>query len=72
MMEQISTSPCLNLLSGLILLFTSGYETWETLNEFHISAHHGVFVFSIMQLIRIFPEAMHGCKEVEETEHLRK
>jgi len=57
-------------LSGLILLLTAGYETFETLDEFHLAAHHGILVFSLIQIIKTIPEFMHGLKEVEESEHI--
>jgi len=69
MLKRITQCPCLNLFSGLILLITSGYETWENLSEFHLAVHHGILVFSVIQIIKTFPEFMHGCKEVEESEY---
>lgn len=70
MLKKITESPYLNLLSGLILLMTSGYETFETLDEFHLGVHHGILVFSVIQIIKTIPEFMHGLKEVEESEHV--
>lgn len=70
MLKKITESPYLNLLSGLILLMTAGYETLETLDEFHLAAHHGLLVFSVIQIIKTIPEFMHGLKEVEESERV--
>lgn len=69
MLRTITQSPYLNLLSGLILLMTAGYETVETFDHFHLGSHHGVLVFSLIQILKTIPEFMHGLKEVEESEH---
>ena len=42
MLNYFVQSPILNLLSGLVLLLTAGYETWLTIEEFSVGAHHGV------------------------------
>lgn len=65
MLKNLSTNPILNLLSGSILLATSGYEIWSTIEEFTVGAHHGVFIFSIIQLLKTLPEIFHGSRELE-------
>ncbi|MCW8865461.1 MAG: hypothetical protein OQK09_07750 [Colwellia sp.] len=64
MFKDFSQNPLLNLLSGSILLTTSGYEIWSTFEEFTVGAHHGIFVFSILQLLKTLPEIFHGSKEL--------
>lgn len=70
MLKNITTSPYLILLSAAILLVTSGYETIHTLDEFTLGTHHGILVFSIIQIIRVIPEIMHGLQEIEEADEL--
>ncbi len=66
MLEKITQSRYLNLLSGFVLLFTSGYETWHTIDHFSIGAHHGVLIFSIIQILKTLPEIMDGARELTE------
>lgn len=72
MLKKIVKSPYLNLLSGLVLLLTSGLEIWENLEEFHLETHHGIFFFAIVQIIKTFPEIMHGFEAIEDAEELAK
>jgi len=67
MLKKIVHSPYLNLFSGFALLFTSGWETLARFDEFALAAHHGVLVFSLIQIARTIPEIMHGLKEIHET-----
>jgi hypothetical protein len=72
MLKKITRSPYLNLLSGLILLTTAGYETWYSLEEATIGAHHGILVFGFIQIAKSIPEFMVGLKELDEaTESIR-
>lgn len=66
MLKKVVHSPYLNLFSGLILLLTAGWETWDKLGEFSLAAHHGVFVFSLIQLAKVIPELLHGLSEIHE------
>jgi len=66
MLETITRSPYLNLFSGIVLLITSGYETWRTIAHFSLGVHHGVLVFSIIQILKTLPEIMDGTKELAE------
>jgi hypothetical protein len=49
-------------------LFTAGKETWESIGEFSIGVHHGVLIFSIVQIMQTLPELMHGLKEIDEAQ----
>lgn len=66
MLEKITQSPYLNLLSGLVLLVTSAYETWHTIDHFSIGAHHGVLVFSVIQILKTLPEFVDGTRALAE------
>ncbi len=68
MLEKIAKSPYLNILAGIVLISTAGYETWESFDEFKLGTYHGVFVFGIIQLLKSLPEALHGVKEIREGE----
>lgn len=64
MLNSFVQNPFVNLLSGFILLLTSGYEAWSTIDEFTVGAHHGVFLFSIIQILKVIPETLQGTKEL--------
>ena len=64
MLHKIVHNPYLTLLSGLILLISSGYETWVSFNDFSLGSHHGILVFSIIQILKVIPELMHGLREI--------
>ena len=64
MLNRFIQSQFVNLLSGLILLLTSGYETWISIEEFNIGAHHGVLVFSLVQIMKSLPEILQSVKEL--------
>lgn len=66
MLKAIVQSPFLNLLSGIILFITSGFETWETIGEVSLKAHHGIFIFSIIQCFKSIPEILHGFEKVDQ------
>ena len=68
MLEKTATSPYLNILAGIILISTAGYETWESIGEFKLGTHHGVLVFGLLQVLKGLPEALHGAKEISEGE----
>ena len=70
MLKRITKSPYLNLLSGLILLATSGYEVFITANEAVVGVSHGILMFSIIHVIKVIPDIMHGLAEIEEAEEL--
>lgn len=53
-----------HLVSGLILLFSSGIETVRTLDEGVIGAHHGVGIFAILQILKSIPHVLHGAEQI--------
>ncbi len=70
MLKRIVDSPYLNLFSGFILLITSSIELVVSFDEYQIGAEHGIFVFSIVQILKVIPELLHSAKELEEAEEL--
>jgi hypothetical protein len=66
MLKRITQNPYLNLVSGFVLLFTAGFEVWESIGEASVGAHHGILVFSLIHIAKSIPEVMHGFKEFEE------
>lgn len=72
MLRQITQSPYLNLLSGMILLGTSAYEVIATVDGAFLGVRHGIMLFSIIQITKVIPEIMHGLTQIEEADEVRK
>ncbi|MGI1671314.1 MAG: hypothetical protein K6L74_13455 [Neptuniibacter sp.] len=68
MLKTIASSPYLNLFSGVVLIVTAGSEVFNTFNEGGLGAHHGVFLFGLIQIVKTFPEFFHAIEEFEEAE----
>jgi hypothetical protein len=64
--EKDRQQPVPQLLCGLVLLVTSGYETWQTISDLSLSAHHGVLVFGIIQILKALPDLMGGAEKLSE------
>lgn len=62
-LKMIVTNPYLNLLVGLILLYSGISESWyeiQEMNNVHFGVHHGVIVFSLMQILKTLPDIFEG------------
>ncbi len=70
MLRKITQSPYLNLISGLILLLSSAYEIITTIDETSFAVRHGILIFSIIQIVKVIPEILHGLTEIEEAEEI--
>ena len=66
MLVKIINSPWLSLVSGIILLITSGIEVYDKIGAAHVGAHHGILIFALVQVIRTLPEFHHAAKEIGE------
>ena len=66
--EKFVNNPYVNFLTGLALLYTSGLEVFDSLDEdFKMGAHHGVLIFGILQVLRSLPEFVEGSKKMKES-----
>lgn len=68
MLKRIVQSPYLNLISGLVLLVTAVNEIVTTLDDPSLGVHHGVFVYSIVHILRVVPDLMHGATQIDVAE----
>ncbi len=64
MFRKFVKSPFINLMSGLILFLTAGYETMVTIDEFELGAHHGVMAFGVIQRLKALPDLMESLKSI--------
>ncbi len=70
MLRQITRSPYLNLLSGMILLFAALYEIVVSVDEAAFGLRHGILIFSIIQIVKTLPEIMHGLTEIQDADEV--
>ena len=70
-LKKIVSSPQLNLLVGLLLLYSGLSESWyefQKMEDFHIGVHHGVILFSLMQILKTLPELFEGMDRLTQAE----
>ena len=48
------------------LFLTAGTEVWNGIEELKIGAHHGILLFSIVNIIKVVPEFFEGAKDFAE------
>lgn len=68
-LKKIVASPYLNFLVGCILLYTGLAESWrefQALEEFRIGVHHGVVLFSLVQIAKTLPDMFEGMEYLVE------
>ena len=63
--HKIICSSYVNMFVAIILMYTSGKEIYETLDNVIIGSHHGVFLFGIVHLLKSLKEFLEGAKELD-------
>ncbi len=71
MLKKIVNNPYLNFIAGILLLLTSGVELFELESLGEVSGNHGVFVYSLLIVLKSIPEILHGLEEVEKAREER-
>ena len=64
-LKHIVENPYLNLVAGLILLLSSGYEIWETIEDPTLGSHHGIIIYALFQIIKCIPEILEGVHHID-------
>ena len=57
--------PLTLLTSALVLFVSSLYEALASAEELALGAHHGVMLYSLLQMARVLPEWVEGAKQVQ-------
>ena len=47
---------------ALTLFLTAGAEVWNGIEELEVGAHHGVLVFSILNIVKTLPDFFEGAE----------
>lgn len=67
-LRKFVESPYLNMIVGLIVLFSGLSEAWGTLYKDifggNFGAHHGVVVFGFFQILKSLPHILDGIKQL--------
>ncbi len=67
-LRRIVKNPYVNIVVGLLLLYSGISETVHELKEldgFRVGVHHGVILFSILQILKTVPEFFEGLEHIE-------
>ena len=67
-LTRIVKNPYLNVVVGLVFLYTGISETVHELDQLEdgtIAAHHGVILFSIMHVLKTLPECFEGLESLD-------
>lgn len=46
--ETITQNPWLNMLIFVAMLISAGHEIWQSIHQFELGAHHGVFLYALL------------------------
>lgn len=69
-LKLILNSPWLNLLVGLVLLYSGGTEVWRDWRDataHGIGAHHGVALYGLVHLLKCLPELFEGLAHIDKS-----
>ena len=70
-LRQFVSNPYLNMLVGVLLLYSGLSESWyqfQAMENYHIGVHHGVILFSLMHIAKTLPDIFDGLEHFTEAE----
>jgi len=68
-LKRIVKNPYLNIIVGLLFLYSGISETVHELKElegFRVGPHHGVILFAVLQIFKTVPDFFEGLEYIEE------
>lgn len=68
-LRKLVSSPLLNLIVAVILLYSGLAESWHEIQEmegFRFGVHHGVILYSLMQILKTLPDLFEGMEYLAE------
>lgn len=67
--RRVTRHPAMNFFIGVIFMVTGGVEIWRglgaDLTAATIGAHHGVFLFGLLNVLKNIPDLFEGLKYVQ-------
>jgi len=73
-LKRLVASHYLNLFVAMVLFYSGLSEAWhdfQAIGEFRFGMHHGIVLYSLLQMVKVLPELFEGMEhltEVSETE----
>jgi hypothetical protein len=68
-LKRLVSSPYLNLLVALVLLYSGLSEAWhdfQEIGEYRFGVHHGIVLYSLLQIAKVLPELFDGMAHLTE------
>jgi len=72
-LKSIVSNPYLNLFVGLTLFYSGVSESWDEfqkMENIRFGVHHGVILFSLMQILKTLPELFEGLEHINQVGEL--
>jgi hypothetical protein len=66
--ETITQNPWLNMLIFVAMLISAGHEVWQSIQHFELGAHHGVFLYALLQCLKTLPDLFEPLESLKGTE----
>jgi hypothetical protein len=66
--ETITQNPWLNMLIFVAMLISAGHEVWQSIQQFELGAHHGVFLYALLQCLKTLPDLFEPLESLKGTE----
>ena len=66
--ETITQNPLLNMLIFVAMLISAGHEIWQSIHQFELGAHHGVFLYALLQCLKTLPDLFEPLESLKGTE----
>ena len=71
LIKKLGQNPWLNMLIFVVLLISAGNEIWQSIQQFELGAHHGVFLYALMQCLKTLPDLFEPLKSLQGKESER-
>ncbi len=68
-LKRIVKNPYINIAVAILLFYSGVHETVRELSElegFRIGVHHGVILFSILQIFKTIPDFFEGLEYIDD------
>lgn len=64
-LRDMTTKPWVNMLVAVAMLIAAGNEIWQSIQSFELGAHHGVFLFALLQCLKTLPDLMEPLEKLK-------
>lgn len=55
---DMTANPWVNMLVAAAMLIAAANEIWQSIQSFELGAHHGVFLYALLQCLKTLPDLM--------------